>query len=244
MTGTDASSPGPARRVVEPEFTVVVEVPAVLEAVLEPEAPVEDEEIAAAKDELRHAVGARRRQRDVRALAAAADGITRQATDLLATLGLTAGASVAAYVSRRDEPGTHPMLTMLHEADIEVLLPVLGPALDRRWGTFSGLDTLAQRAPGRPLEPANAECGPEVLARASLVLVPALAVDPDGYRLGRGGGWYDRALRYAAPGALVVAIVYDEDVRDAPLPREPHDVPVGAVLTPARWWRLGTPPAR
>ncbi|MFZ0875798.1 MAG: 5-formyltetrahydrofolate cyclo-ligase, partial [Pseudonocardiaceae bacterium] len=66
-----------------------------------------------------------------------------------------------------------------------------------------------------------------------LVLVPALAVDRTGVRLGRGGGHYDRTLPLATPGTPLVAIVRDDEVLAA-LPAQPHDVPVTAALTPAR----------
>ncbi|HKR52384.1 MAG TPA: 5-formyltetrahydrofolate cyclo-ligase, partial [Pseudonocardiaceae bacterium] len=65
------------------------------------------------------------------------------------------------------------------------------------------------------------------------VLVPALAVDRHGARLGRGGGYYDRTLPLAAPSTPLVAIVRDDEVLTS-LPVQPHDVPVTAALTPNR----------
>jgi 5-formyltetrahydrofolate cyclo-ligase len=65
------------------------------------------------------------------------------------------------------------------------------------------------------------------------VLVPALAVDWHGIRLGRGGGHYDRTLPLATPGTPLVAIVRDDEVL-ASVPVQPHDVPVTAALTPGR----------
>jgi 5-formyltetrahydrofolate cyclo-ligase len=62
------------------------------------------------------------------------------------------------------------------------------------------------------------------------VLVPALAVDDRGNRLGRGGGSYDRALARAA--GLTIAVLYDGE-RVAALPTEPHDIPVQAVVSPS-----------
>jgi 5-formyltetrahydrofolate cyclo-ligase len=87
---------------------------------------------------------------------------------------------------------------------------------------------------GSPLlrEPAGCPLGPDAVARADLVLVPALAVDRAGVRLGRGGGSYDRALARVAAKTLVVALLYDGEVHDA-LPAEAHDRVVSAVLSPA-----------
>ena len=75
-----------------------------------------------------------------------------------------------------------------------------------------------------------------------LRIAPALAVDVSGARLGQGGGSYDRALRRRAPGALVVAVVGDDELVPGPLPAEGHDERVDAVVTPGRGMlRLPTP---
>lgn len=199
------------------------------------------EELEHRKDDLRQALLARRRQLDQRFLDETACAISRQTLDLTASLGLRTGDTVAAYVSTRGEPGMLPTLQVLRDAGLEVLLPVLGPALQRQWGRFTRVEDLAQRAPNRPLEPEALDGGAQVLERARLVLVPALAVDDDGVRLGRGGGWYDRTLRHVDPEACVSAVVYDEEAHHPLLPRAEHDVPVGGVLTPGGWWRI-TPP--
>uniref|UniRef100_UPI0030EF2491 5-formyltetrahydrofolate cyclo-ligase n=1 Tax=Aquipuribacter hungaricus TaxID=545624 RepID=UPI0030EF2491 len=92
------------------------------------------------------------------------------------------------------------------------------------------------RGPGGP------RLGTAAVASCDLVLVPALAVDRAGTRLGQGGGSYDRALARAhtAPGRrpgeggpLVLAVVHDDEVLDDLLPREPHDVAVHGALTPS-----------
>jgi 5-formyltetrahydrofolate cyclo-ligase len=62
-----------------------------------------------------------------------------------------------------------------------------------------------------------------------MLLVPALAVDRAGNRLGRGGGYYDRAL--SGIRAQVVAVIYDDELVDA-VPHEPHDRLVDATLRP------------
>jgi 5-formyltetrahydrofolate cyclo-ligase len=91
--------------------------------------------------------------------------------------------------------------------------------------SFGGLDP-----PGPP--DSLGLLGPEALAACRLVLAPALAVDRTGTRLGQGGGWYDRALAFAAPGALILAVCFDWEVWPADaLPREPHDRPVDGVLS-------------
>jgi len=64
-----------------------------------------------------------------------------------------------------------------------------------------------------------------------VVLVPALAVDTAGQRLGRGGGSYDRALARVGPLIPVIALLYDGELLDQ-VPTEPHDTPVRAVARP------------
>jgi 5-formyltetrahydrofolate cyclo-ligase len=75
--------------------------------------------------------------------------------------------------------------------------------------------------------------GPDAVALASVILVPALAVDRTGVRLGRGAGFYDRSLPLADPSARLVAVVRDDELVES-LPAEPHDVRMTHVLTPER----------
>jgi len=129
----------------------------------------------------------------------------------------------------------------LHAQGVRVLLPVLGTGLRRGWAEFTGLADLKTRAPGRPPEPSGPDLGPEALADADVVIIPALAVDTAGARLGQGGGWYDRALVAALPDALVLALLYDGELVSAEksaLPCEPHDLPVDGVASPSGWRRL------
>jgi 5-formyltetrahydrofolate cyclo-ligase len=84
-------------------------------------------------------------------------------------------------------------------------------------------------------EPSGDRLGPDAVTRADVVLLPGLAVDARGMRLGRGGGSYDRVLgrleRARAHPALVV-LLYDSEVVER-LPEEAHDRPVHAVVTPS-----------
>ena len=80
--------------------------------------------------------------------------------------------------------------------------------------------------------------GPDAVAAVDAVLVPGLAVDRRGNRLGRGGGSYDRALARVGGRAFTCVVLHDGEVVDIPLPREPHDVPVAAAATPSGLHRL------
>jgi 5-formyltetrahydrofolate cyclo-ligase len=67
-----------------------------------------------------------------------------------------------------------------------------------------------------------------------VVIMPGLAATPRGTRLGRGGGWYDRALAHAKPDAGRWLLLYDAEIVDT-LPVEDHDQPVTDLVTERRW---------
>ncbi|WP_415950196.1 5-formyltetrahydrofolate cyclo-ligase [Streptomyces sp. KLOTTS4A1] len=146
----------------------------------------------------------------------------------------TPGAVVAAYVSVGREPGTRVLLDALRERGVRVLLPVLLADNDLDWAAYEGADRLSPASRGL-LEPDGERLGPEAVTRADAVLLPGLAVDGRGMRLGRGGGSYDRVLaRLERAGAhpRLVVLLYENEVV-ARVPAEPHDHPVHAVVTPA-----------
>ncbi|GAA2976519.1 5-formyltetrahydrofolate cyclo-ligase [Streptomyces fulvorobeus] len=152
---------------------------------------------------------------------------------------LAGARTVAAYVSVGREPGTRALLDTLRSRGVRVLLPVLLPDNDLDWAAYEGPEHLVPA--GRGLrEPDGVRLGPAAVLAADAVLLPGLAVDGRGMRLGRGGGSYDRVLaRLAAAGArpALVVLLYANEVV-ARVPEEPHDHPVDAVVTPAGARRL------
>lgn len=141
------------------------------------------------------------------------------------------GGTIAAYASFGTEPDTGGLLFALWKRGTYVLLPRLLPDGDLDWASYEGPDSLAP-GPRGFLEPTEAPRGPGAVASADVVLVPALAIDRSGMRLGRGGGSYDRALARVGPAILTIGLVYDAELLDA-LPAEPHDHRVRAVATPS-----------
>lgn len=167
--------------------------------------------------------------RDVRAHEA------RALAEHLDALTIT-GSTVCAYVPVGTEPGSIAMLDGLQHRGLRVLLPVVRTsdndvAMTLMWGQYrpGGLVT----ARFGLLEPAPPWLPPAALAEAAVVLVPALAVDRQGARLGRGGGCYDRSLPLRDANAQLIAVVRDAELI-AELPSEPHDVPMTDALTPGR----------
>jgi 5-formyltetrahydrofolate cyclo-ligase len=148
---------------------------------------------------------------------------------------------VAVYASLPDEPSTALLRAGLRELGLRVLLPVVDAAGSRRLDWAEDLGELVSTGELRLPEPQGPRFGPDELGAAQVVIVPALAVDTVGTRLGRGRGYYDSALTHADPDALILALVHDQEVLDAvstPIPREPHDLAVHGVITPSRWMFL------
>lgn len=151
--------------------------------------------------------------------------------------------TVAAYVSVGSEPGTLPLLESLHARGVRVLLPVLLPDNDLDWSAYEGRHTLEPAGRGL-LEPTGPRLGVDAVIRVDAVLLPGLAVDGYGVRLGRGGGSYDRVLaRIGAAGArpALAVLLYDGELVGN-VPAEPHDLPVSAAVTPSHVHRFTAPP--
>jgi len=150
---------------------------------------------------------------------------------------VSSGSTVCAYVPVGTEPGSIEMLDMLLRRSGRVLLPVArtngdgikGMPLPLRWGEYRPGALVA--GPWGLLEPPEPALPESALADAALVIVPALAVDRLGVRLGRGRGFYDRSLGGRDPQACLVAMVRDVEFVDE-LPAEAHDVPMTHVITP------------
>ncbi|MGH3792554.1 MAG: 5-formyltetrahydrofolate cyclo-ligase [Pseudonocardiaceae bacterium] len=187
------------------------------------------------KWELRGRLAAARRAvpAGVRAAEAAALGAAALPGVPLAGASLAeAPGTVCAYWPVGSEPGSPELLDGLARRGCRVLLPLVNPVGPLDWAEYTGAQSL-QAGPRGLREPTGPRLGCAVIATAVLVLVPALAVDRHGTRLGRGGGHYDRTLPLASAGTPLVAIVRDDEVL-ASLPMHSHDVPVTAVLTPGR----------
>jgi 5-formyltetrahydrofolate cyclo-ligase len=192
-----------------------------------PSTPADDEAIAGAKRVLRHAVQVRRESRS--AEQRARDDEARLGV-LDAALGDRPPATVAAYLSAGAEPGTLQLVGWLAAHDVRVLLPVLSRGAAPAWAAYAGPDALQLGRHGI-LEPSTAPRAEEGLADAELILAPALAANRHGDRLGRGGGWYDRALAHAAPSAPVWVLLNSDEVLPV-IPVHAWDRRVDALVTP------------
>ncbi|WP_239308259.1 MULTISPECIES: 5-formyltetrahydrofolate cyclo-ligase [unclassified Frankia] len=141
---------------------------------------------------------------------------------------------VAAYVSLPGEPETGGLLVQLRARGVGILLPSMRPDLDLDFREYSG--SLIAGAFGTREPPLGAKVVD--LSQVDVIVVPALAADVRGGRLGRGGGSYDRALRRVRTNALIVAIVHDRELV-AHVPTESHDVGVHVIVAPHATVRCG-----
>ena len=182
---------------------------------------MEDKEVAGLKFQLRSKLKANRATREYN---------TDDASNLnihLAELCLANGASrIACYLPFGTEPDTELFIDWALENDIEVLLPVSTSDGLLNWVSFDGTTQEGifgfQEASGQIQEPTNID----------LAIIPALAVDSRGMRLGKGKGFYDRALLKFEPLPPVVAVVFEDEILEA-IPFEAHDLPVDAAVTPS-----------
>jgi 5-formyltetrahydrofolate cyclo-ligase len=194
----------------------------------DPPAAAGDPELARQKAALRAQVLAARKAMSAEQRGAAA----RELRD--AVLGmpeLQMAGTVAAYVSVGTEPGTEGLIFALWKRGTYVLLPVLLPGGDLDWASYEGPDSLVP-GPRGLREPGERRRGVTAITSADLVIAPAVAVDPAGRRLGRGGGSYDRALARVGPAVLTIALLYDGELVSH-VPAGEHDQPVRAVARPS-----------
>jgi 5-formyltetrahydrofolate cyclo-ligase len=141
------------------------------------------------------------------------------------------GASIGLYrATSREAPAGH-YASFFHEAGHPVALPFFhhrdAPMEFRRVRDPLADEELQPGPHGIPQLPPDAD-----VVRPDLLFVPLVGFTADGYRLGQGGGHYDRWLA-ANPGVPAIGLAWDCQLVDS-LPLEPHDHPLAAVVTPTR----------
>lgn len=195
-------------------------------------APLEDADAGVARK--RAMRGEIRERRKVRAAGGPPPEMPAQVAERLAWWAMVRGAgTVAAYASYGTEPESYALLDALREDSIRVLLPRWNPDDTLEWTPYVGRDGLVVGEHGIP-EPDGPRYGPHALLGVDFVIVPALAVDRDGHRLGQGRGCYDRALTRLRDDVPIMALLNDDELLPAgSIPAEPHDVRVTHVATPA-----------
>jgi 5-formyltetrahydrofolate cyclo-ligase len=140
---------------------------------------------------------------------------------------IESASTIASYISYEFEPST----VEIHEAFLRsgktLILPrINGDQLD--WVKWDG-DPANLVSKKKIFEPSGEALSD--LSQIQVVIVPALRIDQSGFRLGQGGGYYDRALVHLQ--AWKIGLVYAGELSSEVLPHEPHDVPLDAAATPS-----------
>ena len=184
--------------------------------------------IANQKRALRMELRTRRNQLTSTEISQARSGLTEQLKALTEHVGAK---SVACYLSAPEEPSTRDYLNWAFANDITILLPVSredglldwveGDGESERIGLFG-----VPEAVGEILSPM-------AINSVDLILIPASAVDKDGYRMGWGRGYYDRTIGSMEARPPVYAIIFDTELRES-VPREEHDIRIDGAVTPSR----------
>jgi len=198
--------------------------------------PAHDEKAAA-----RRSVRGRRSARPEAARAAAEQALADRVVDLVDGEWPDEPVGVTAYLALPAEPCLDAAIAALREHGHRVWVPrIVAPDLE--WVRYSPGDQVVPGPLGirEPLGPAATD---EELASARLVLLPGLAADRTGRRLGQGGGYYDRFLATRAPassgGPLRAIVLFEDDVLDE-VPAEGHDQQVDIIVTPERIIRVSS----
>lgn len=130
--------------------------------------------------------------------------------------------TVAAYMPIGNELSTLPAINACYSIGCEVCLP----AWNSKSKSYHFLpfppDAELENGPMGVLQPKNG--APIEPSQIDLFLVPGLAFDNKGGRLGYGGGWYDRLLAQARPDAIIVGYCHNKQISSTALPVEKHDI--------------------
>ncbi|MDO5628292.1 MAG: 5-formyltetrahydrofolate cyclo-ligase [Mobilicoccus sp.] len=211
----------------------------------------------ATKSEVRRTVRAARRERRAAGMSLPDEG-RRIADAVLSHLDAdvearaagwgTPGATVAAFRSTPSEPDTSVLLAELITRGVRVLVPRTRPDMSLDWHELhragstapaptATADATAPELPGQDdVDDEGPALGLDAVADITAMILPGIAVDTAGHRLGQGGGCYDRTLPRLRPGTVQAVLLFDDEILDA-VPRDAHDHRVSAVVTPLGGWR-------
>ena len=137
--------------------------------------------------------------------------------------------NIASYISYADEPSTKELNAALLKNGKMLYLPRIS-GTDLEWVKWSGSET--ELSPSKFSKKIIEPSGPAISDKSliELVIVPALRIDRSGYRLGQGGGFYDRAL--SNMNAWTIGLIHPDEISSEDLPREDFDIPLNAAATP------------
>jgi len=183
-----------------------------------------------AKEDLRRRMRARLRTMSPALHAEASLVICQLAANLPAFLK---SRCVALFAPLPSEPDIHPLIEEAWAQGKRVVLPLMIktgsiPKLD--WHEVTSWADVVVPGPFGLREPDPLRCSRVPLRELDCVFIPGVAFDEQGFRLGRGGGFYDSFLSLAPPTLPSIGLMFNLQKVPA-VPREPHDQPLRSVLT-------------
>jgi 5-formyltetrahydrofolate cyclo-ligase len=134
--------------------------------------------------------------------------------------------TIASYYSYGSEPDTSALNRALIHAGKNLLLPRIDGEI-LQWVTWNGDEEQLKK--NKNFSEPTSDATPD-LASIDVVIVPALRIDREGFRLGQGGGYYDRALPHLR--AWSIGLIHPDELSGTPLPHDEWDIPLHAAATP------------
>lgn len=191
------------------------------------------------KSNVRSRIRARRRSNTTQQRRSAAMALADTVLDWLQQEYDVRPVTVAAYLGVGAEPATDVLLERLHEAGHSVLLPACEPQYQLGWVRWTPDTTMVASSLAPVMEPEGEHETVQIMEDVDVILLPAVAVDTEGNRLGQGGGYYDRFMASLAEVADIprtAAVVYsDELMPPDSFEHTPLDIPVDGIFTPQAW---------
>ena len=145
-------------------------------------------------------------------------------------------APVASYLAMASEPPTQEVNSLLGRVLVPRTSMSIEPTLE--WVEFQSGDPVSRSRLGmdEPTGPAVG-VGAQPLLDCAAVIIPSVAIDFDGRRLGQGGGYYDRVLADLPVSIPVITLLFDDEIVDDVF-AEPYDANVDVCITPNRILRF------
>ena len=158
---------------------------------------------------------------------------SRQASQLLLGLDQFRQArTVLVYLPVKQELDTIPIINKSWQLQKEVVVPVCQPSRQLLLSRLYSLDELGEGTYGIP-EPLDRYIRPVQAEEADLAILPGVAFDLAGNRLGFGGGYFDRFLPLLRADCPRVALAYEFQIVEA-LPVQEHDIRMDLIVTESR----------
>lgn len=181
------------------------------------------------KETLRKTIQAKRQHVDPRDVAHRSKQICRRVRQLAL---IKKADTLLAYLPRLDEASPRDLIAWAHKRGKTVLVPITQAHGQMEWTEYREDDILKSGPLGIPVPETLRKTTPPAEAP---VIVPCLAVSPNGHRIGHGAGYYDRFLATHPGPKITIALDFQ---LIPPFQPDPHDIPMDAIITESTMYFL------